>query len=105
MKTCVSLSLSIAMVVFASSSVAYAQRARASMAGDGMKAVCVLEPIAKSGVTGTIVFEMVVVDDEVFHHFKVTVSPTLKPVIVTEMRVPTFPEVGEIVSLGLTETL
>ena len=59
MKTCVSLSLSIAMVVFGYNSVAYAQRARATMAGDGMKAVCVLDPIAKSGVTGMIVFEMV----------------------------------------------
>jgi Cu-Zn family superoxide dismutase len=57
MKTCSSLLLSAAVVVFGSSSVSYAQTATG--AGEGMRAVCVLDPIAKSGVTGTIVFEMV----------------------------------------------
>jgi|SRR5580700_453423 Cu-Zn family superoxide dismutase len=53
MKIVASLLLSAAVIVL-SSGVSFAQAA-----GEGMKAVCVLEPIGKSGVTGTVVFEMV----------------------------------------------
>lgn len=56
MKICASLLLSAAVVVLGSSGVSYAQTA--TSAGEGMRAVCVLEPIGKSGVTGTIMFEM-----------------------------------------------
>jgi superoxide dismutase, Cu-Zn family len=60
MKTCFSLLLSAAVITWGSCSVSQAQtRARASMAGDGTRAVCVLEPIAKSGATGTLLFDMV----------------------------------------------
>jgi len=50
MKVCFSLLLSATIAVFGSS---------ISNAQESTKAVCVLEPIAKSGVTGTIVFELV----------------------------------------------
>ena len=60
MKICFSLFLSAAVITLGSYNISQAQvRARASMAGDGMRAVCVLEPINKSGVTGIILFEMV----------------------------------------------
>jgi superoxide dismutase, Cu-Zn family len=61
MKASASLLLSAAVVAFGTCNVAHAQRfaARASAApGEGMRAVAVLEPINKSGVTGTIMFEM-----------------------------------------------
>jgi Cu-Zn family superoxide dismutase len=56
MKACFSLLLSATVVVLGSSA-SYGQAA--SGPGEGMRAVCVLEPIGKSGVTGTITFEMV----------------------------------------------
>jgi Cu-Zn family superoxide dismutase len=56
MKACFSLLLSAGVVVLASHTACYAQ---ASAAGEGTRAVCVLEPMGKSGVTGTIMFEMV----------------------------------------------
>jgi superoxide dismutase, Cu-Zn family len=56
MKTCAAVLLSAAVVVLGSS-LAMAQTSAG--AGEGMKAVCVLDPVAKSGVTGTIVFETV----------------------------------------------
>jgi superoxide dismutase, Cu-Zn family len=60
MKICFSLLLSAAVITLGSCNISQAQgRARATMAGDGMRAVCVLDPIAKSGVTGTILFDMV----------------------------------------------
>jgi len=60
MKTCFSLLLSAAVVTLGSCSVTQAQgRGRMTIAGNGTRAVCVLEPINKSGVTGTILFDMV----------------------------------------------
>jgi Cu-Zn family superoxide dismutase len=60
MKICFSLLLSAAVVTLGSCNVSQAQvRARATMAGDGTRAICVLEPINKSGVTGTIIFDVV----------------------------------------------
>jgi Cu-Zn family superoxide dismutase len=63
MRTTQSLVLSVAVVALGACNVAHAQRygtARtgAAAAGEGMRAVCVLEPINRSGVTGTIMFEM-----------------------------------------------
>ena len=48
MKTCASVLLSAAIVVLGSSLL---------QAQDAQRAVCLLEPIGKSGVTGTIIFE------------------------------------------------
>jgi Cu-Zn family superoxide dismutase len=56
MKASFSLLLSATVVVLGSANVSFGQAG--SGAGEGMRAVCVLEPIGKSGVTGTLLFEM-----------------------------------------------